>query len=141
MGFLKIPRPLFSMQFDFGPLSTKRSRAARIALCGRHPHPFLKKPTIKTRSTLTTFRRFDYPHTKQFQARYTGVSEQASSEHRRMAQGDRIRPGWAVGGKIHELIAAVADRMQTDPETVGPAFLAAVHKLMQAGFLSSVGGL
>lgn len=39
-----------------------------------------------------------------------------------------------------ELIEAVADRMQTNPETVGPACLAAFRKLMQAGFLSLVGG-
>jgi len=38
---------------------------------------------------------------------------------------------------LRELIEAVADRMQTDPETVGPACLATVRKLMQAGFLSS----
>ena len=41
---------------------------------------------------------------------------------------------------LRELIEEVADRMQTDPETVGPACLAAVRKLMQAGFLSSVAG-
>ena len=41
---------------------------------------------------------------------------------------------------LRELIEAVADRMQTDQETVGPACLAAVRKLMQAGFLSSVAG-
>ncbi len=40
---------------------------------------------------------------------------------------------------LRELIEAVAGRMQTDPETVGPACLAAFRKLMQAGFLSSVG--
>jgi methylase of polypeptide subunit release factors len=39
---------------------------------------------------------------------------------------------------LRELIAAVADRMQTNPETVGPACLATVRKLMQAGFLSAV---
>ena len=39
---------------------------------------------------------------------------------------------------LRELIEAVASRMQTDQETVGPACLAAVRKLMQAGFLSSV---
>jgi len=38
---------------------------------------------------------------------------------------------------LRELIEAVADRMQTNPETVGPACLATVRKLMQAGFLSS----
>ncbi len=38
---------------------------------------------------------------------------------------------------LHELIEAVADRMQTDPEKVIPACLATVRKLMQAGFLSS----
>jgi len=41
---------------------------------------------------------------------------------------------------LHELIAAVASRMQTDPETVRSAYLTTVHKLMQAGFLSLVGG-
>ncbi len=41
---------------------------------------------------------------------------------------------------LRELIEAVADRIQTDPETVGPACLATVRKLMQAGFLSSVAG-
>ena len=41
---------------------------------------------------------------------------------------------------LRELIEAVADRMQTKPETVGLACLAAFRKLMQAGFLSSVGG-
>jgi len=40
---------------------------------------------------------------------------------------------------LRELIEAVASRMQTEPKTVGPACLAAVRKLMQAGFLSSVG--
>ena len=39
---------------------------------------------------------------------------------------------------LRELIEAVADRVQTDPETVIPACLATVRKLMQAGFLSSV---
>jgi len=38
---------------------------------------------------------------------------------------------------LRELIEVVADRMQTDPETVRPACLATVRKLMQAGFLSS----
>jgi len=38
---------------------------------------------------------------------------------------------------LRELIEAVADRMQTDPEKVGPACLAAFRKLMQAGFLTS----
>jgi len=38
---------------------------------------------------------------------------------------------------LRELIEAVADRMQTKPETVGLACLAAFRKLMQAGFLSS----
>jgi len=42
---------------------------------------------------------------------------------------------------LRELIEAVADRIQTNQETVGPACLAAVRKLMQAGFLSSVSGL
>ncbi len=41
---------------------------------------------------------------------------------------------------LRELIEAVADRMQTNQETAGPACLAAVRKLMQAGFLSSVAG-
>jgi methylase of polypeptide subunit release factors len=41
---------------------------------------------------------------------------------------------------LRELIAAVADRVQTDTETVIPACLATVRKLMQAGFLSSVVG-
>ena len=41
---------------------------------------------------------------------------------------------------LRELIEAVASRMQTDQETVGTACLAAVRKLMQAGFLSSVAG-
>ena len=42
---------------------------------------------------------------------------------------------------LRELIEAVADRMQADPETVTPACLATVRKLMQAGFLSSVAEL
>jgi methylase of polypeptide subunit release factors len=41
---------------------------------------------------------------------------------------------------LRELIEAVADRMQTNQETVIPACLATVRKLMQAGFLSSVAG-
>ncbi|MFZ2149423.1 MAG: class I SAM-dependent methyltransferase, partial [Sedimentisphaerales bacterium] len=41
---------------------------------------------------------------------------------------------------LRELVAMVADRMQTDPETVIPACLTTVRKLMQAGFLSSVSG-
>ena len=41
---------------------------------------------------------------------------------------------------LRELIEAVADRMQTNQKKVGPACLAAVRKLMQAGFLSSVAG-
>jgi hypothetical protein len=41
---------------------------------------------------------------------------------------------------LRELIEAVADRVQTDAETVIPACLATVRKLMQAGFLSSVVG-
>jgi len=41
---------------------------------------------------------------------------------------------------LRELIEAVAYRMQTNQETVGPACLAAVRKLMEAGFLSSVTG-
>jgi hypothetical protein len=40
---------------------------------------------------------------------------------------------------LRELIEAVASRMQTDLKTVTPACLATVRKLMQAGFLSSVG--
>jgi hypothetical protein len=40
---------------------------------------------------------------------------------------------------LRELIEAVASRMQTDPKTLTPACLATVRKLMQAGFLSSVG--
>jgi len=41
---------------------------------------------------------------------------------------------------LRELIVAVASRMQADPKQLTPACLAAVRKLMQAGFLSSVGG-
>jgi hypothetical protein len=41
---------------------------------------------------------------------------------------------------LRELIEAVADQMQTNQETIGPACLAAIRKLMQAGFLSSVAG-
>ncbi len=41
---------------------------------------------------------------------------------------------------LRELIEAVADRMQTNQKKVGPACLAAVRKLMQAGFLSLVAG-
>jgi len=40
---------------------------------------------------------------------------------------------------LRELIAAVAGRMQADAEGLTPACLAAVRRLMQSGFLSSVG--
>lgn len=53
-----------------------------------------------------------------------------------------FQPALPLDGKrtLRELIAAVASRMQTNPETVIPACLATVRKLMQAGFLSSVAG-
>jgi len=41
---------------------------------------------------------------------------------------------------LRELIEAMADRIQTDPKTVITACLSAFRKLMQAGFLSLVGG-
>ena len=40
---------------------------------------------------------------------------------------------------LRELVAAVAERMQTDPESIIPACLKAFRKLMQSGFLSAVG--
>ena len=42
---------------------------------------------------------------------------------------------------LRELIEGVADRIQSDPETIRPACLATVRKLMQAGFLSSASHL
>jgi len=41
---------------------------------------------------------------------------------------------------LRELVAKVADRMQTEQETITPACLTAFRRLMQSGFLSSVSG-
>ncbi|MFZ2149421.1 MAG: hypothetical protein WAV28_19590, partial [Sedimentisphaerales bacterium] len=41
---------------------------------------------------------------------------------------------------LRELVAMVASRMKTDPETITPACLTAFLRLMRSGFLSSVSG-